>query len=164
MSRKVFISVLGTGFYLPCKYGNDQFTSSATRFIQEATLEYLHVEQWRENDTILMLLTEGATRSNWSKDITLRLNPRSKEEESYLGLERILLQKELSCQIEALPIPDGKNNDEMWQIFQLLFDSLHNEDELYIDLTHSFRYLPMLVLVLSNYSRFLKSITVKHIS
>lgn len=164
MSRKVFISVLGTGFYLPCKYGNDQFTSSATRFIQEATLEYLQAECWHEADTILMLLTEGATSNNWSKDIRSRLNPRSKEEEPYTGLQQLLSQKQLSCQIETLYIPDGKNNDEMWQIFQLLYESLRNEDELYIDLTHSYRYLPMLVLVLSNYGRFLKNITIKHIS
>lgn len=164
MSRKLFISVLGTGFYLPCKYHSGSFTSSATRFIQEATLEYLQVEQWQPKDTILMLLTEGATQNNWSKAIKQRLNPRSRESETYTGLCQILEEKQLPCRIETLSIPDGKDNEEMWTIFQLLFESIHEEDELYIDLTHSYRYLPMLVLVLSNYSRFLKHITVKHIS
>lgn len=36
--------------------------------------------------------------------------------------------------------------------------------EVYFDLTHAFRYLPMLVLVLGNYAKFLKNITVKGIS
>ena len=164
MSRKVFISVLGTGFYQPCKYHNDQFTSSETRFIQEATLDSLHAEEWKQEDTILMLLTEGAKRNNWSNEIKERFNTRTQQNEPYIGLCQILEQKKLVCQIEPLSIPDGKDKDEMWQIFSLLFDALHDEDELYIDLTHSFRYLPMLVLVLSNYSRFLKHITVKHIS
>lgn len=164
MSRKVFISVLGTGFYLPCKYHNDQFTSSETRFIQEATLDSLHAEEWEQEDAILMLLTEGAKRNNWSSEIKERFNTRTQQNEPYMGLCLILEQKKLACQIEPISIPDGKDKDEMWQIFSLLFDALHDEDELYIDLTHSFRYLPMLVLVLSYYSRFLKNVKVKHIS
>lgn len=164
MSRKVFISVLGTGFYQPCKYHNDQFTSSETRFIQEATLDSLHAEEWKQEDTILMLLTEGAKRNNWSNEIKERFNTRTQQNEPYIGLCQILEKKNLTCQIEPISIPDGKDNEEMWQIFSLLFDALHDEDELYIDLTHSFRYLPMLVLVLSNYSRFLKNVTVKHLS
>lgn len=164
MSRKVFISVLGTGFYLPCKYHNDQFTSSETRFIQEATLDGLHAGEWKQEDTILILLTEGAKRNNWSHEINERFNTRTQQNEPYIGLCQILEKKNLTCQIEPISIPDGKDNEEMWQIFSLLFDALHDEDELYIDLTHSFRYLPMLVLVLSNYSRFLKNVTVKHLS
>ncbi len=41
MGRKVFISVLGTGYYGECVYARDGFTSSSTRFIQHATLEML---------------------------------------------------------------------------------------------------------------------------
>lgn len=164
MSRKVFISVLGTGFYQPCKYATGAFTSSETRFIQEATLEYLQAGQWQNKDTLLMLLTEGAVSNNWSTDISRRFNPRSQKEESYTGLRQLLEQRQLPCRIEPLSIPDGKNTEEMWQIFKILFEALRNDDELYIDLTHSFRYLPMLVLVLSNYGRFLKNITVKHLS
>ena len=33
---------------------------------------------------------------------------------------------------------------------------MQDGDELYFDLTHGFRYLPMLVMVLINYSKFLK--------
>ena len=33
MARKVFISVLGTGFYGKCTYKKDTFVSNETRFI-----------------------------------------------------------------------------------------------------------------------------------
>jgi hypothetical protein len=45
MGRKVFISVLGTGFYGACKYVKDGFVSTETRFIQQATLEYVKAHE-----------------------------------------------------------------------------------------------------------------------
>lgn len=51
-----------------------------------------------------------------------------------------------------MPIPNGKNEEEMWEIFETLFDKIEEEDELYIDLTHRFRYIPMLVMIFPNYA------------
>ena len=76
------------------------------------------------------------------------------------GLEKL----SIPCQINPINIPDGKNEHEIWDIFEIIFDSLENDDELYFDLTHGFRYLPMLVLVLGNYAKTLKNIKVHHIS
>ena len=171
MARKVFISVLGTGFYDACKYVKDGFVSSETRFIQQATLEYLKVcNNWTTKnsdgevvDRIFILLTDGARDKNWSKDIT-RTNQKTGLDEPYLGLEQVLKDMNLPCPVETLRIPDGKNEEEMWTIFNTVYEALKPNDELYFDLTHSYRYLPMLVLVLGNYAKFLKGVKVKHIS
>lgn len=56
MGRKVFISVLGTGFYMSCRYTRAGFTSSDTRFVQQATLEYIGASQWAETDVALYRL------------------------------------------------------------------------------------------------------------
>ncbi|WP_298047723.1 TIGR02221 family CRISPR-associated protein [uncultured Bacteroides sp.] len=164
MNRKVFISVLGTGFYASCRYRKGGFVSSDTRFIQQATLEQLKVKDWRETDTVLFLLTEGAKKNNWNESIEFRKNLKIGQDEPYCGLHTVLKNMSLPCRIQELHIPDGKTEEEMWEIFNLLFDVLQEKDELYIDLTHSFRYLPMLVLVLENYAKFLKDIEVSHIS
>ena len=172
MARKVFISVLGTSFYGACKYVKGKFVSSETRFIQQATLEYLEVKsRWTSQDEngdaldrILILLTEGAKVTNWSKNKTTRFNFKTEKEEPYIGLEQILDNMNLPCPVETRDIPDGKNEDEMWSIFNTVYEYLEPDDELYFDLTHSFRYLPMLVLVLGNYAKFLKGVKVKHIS
>ena len=164
MARKVFISVLGTGYYGACKYVKDGFVSSETRFIQQATLEYLKVcNNWTTKnadgevvDRIYILLTDGAREKNWNKSITSRMNPKTKQEEPYLGLEQILTDMNLPCPVETLRIPDGKNEEEMWTIFNTVYEALKPNDELYFDLTHSYRYLPMLVLVLGNYAKVLK--------
>lgn len=172
MARKVFISVLGTGYYEACKYTKGSFCSTETRFIQQATLEYLKVSNnWVTKnadgevvDRIIILLTNGAKDTNWHKSISKRFNRKTETEEPYEGLEQILDNMHLPCPVETLSIPDGKSEEEMWTIFNTVYDALKPNDELYFDLTHSFRYLPMLVLVLGNYAKFLKSAKVKHIS
>lgn len=172
MARKVFISVLGTGFYEACRYTKGSFASSETRYIQQATLEYLKVNSnWTTKNTegevvdrVVILLTDGAKDTNWDKSITKRLNRKTGQEEAYIGLEHVLADMNLPCPVETLSIPDGKDEEEMWAIFNAVYGVLKFNDELYFDLTHSFRYLPMLVLVLGNYAKFLKGVKVKHIS
>ena len=172
MARKVFISVLGTGFYEACKYTKGRFVSSETRFIQQATLEYLKVNNnWTTKnsdgeviDRVIILLTNGAKETNWNKCITERLNRKMGQNERYVGLEQVLLEMNLPCPVETIDIPDGKDEEEMWTIFNVVYDTLRPNDELYFDLTHSYRYLPMLVLVLGNYAKFLKKVKVRHIS
>lgn len=163
MGRKVFVSVLGTGFYDSCRYMKDNFVSSNTRFVQCATLELIKAkEEWQEGDAVIVLLTDGARIANW--DVTIRRNRNTGKDEAYEGLLKLLMNMKLPCKLYSPAIPDGRNEEEMWRIFEILFKELQDGDELYFDLTHSFRYLPMLVLVLGNYAKFLKDVSVKHIS
>lgn len=164
MGRKVFISVLGTGFYSQCQYINSDFQSIETRFIQQASLGYAQAECWKSTDIGYVLLTEGAKKLNWSTDLKERENPRSKQMETYVGLQEALRKMNLPIKIEGVDIPEGKTEEEMWNIFTIIFNLLEENDELYIDLTHSFRYLPMLLLTLVNYAQFLKQITVCQVS
>lgn len=165
MPRKVFISVLGTGFYGACQYKRGKFASTKTRFIQQATLEYLKVKEgWTAADRVLILLTDGARKTNWEKSIEKRRNFKTGDDEPYFGLEQVLDNMQLAAPVQTIAIPDGKDEDEMWEIFNALYEELEPGDELYFELTHSFRYLPMLVLVLGNYAKFLKDVSVKHIS
>ena len=164
MARKVFISILGAGLYGKCKYVDDKFSSQNTFFVQTATLEYLNVKQWSKDDLGLFLLTDLAQKSNWDKKITQRRNNSIQQDIVYKGLEKDIEELELPIQIVPLPIPDGNNEQEIWEIFTKTFNKLRNGDELYFDVTHAFRFLPMLILVLCNYAKFLKKVTVKSIT
>lgn len=162
MSRKVFISILGTSFYGKCKYVTENFCSTETRFAQKAVLEYLKADEWNSNDVCYIFTTKKAYSYNW--DITERRNILIDEVIKYTGLKTILQNLHLPFNPEHVMIPDGKDEKEMWKIFEIIFNKLNDNDELYVDLTHSFRYLPMLLLVLNNYAKFLKNISIKHIS
>jgi len=163
MARKVFISVLGTSFYNPCVYGRGDFRSHETRFIQAATLEFLGAKDWNKEDLVLIAMTEKTRSANW------HLNPPERKDSKdnlhdYLGLQQVLAEMQLSCEVRPLDIPDGKDENEMWEIFSRIFKEIKDEDELYLELTHGFRYLPMLLLVLCNYAKFLKNVSIAHIS
>lgn len=173
MPRKVFISILGTGFYEECAYtkekeeeeGKEQkpFTSTPTRFIQQASLELVGANGWTEEDRVIIFLTKKARELNWNKTITERKRYGKETPEPYKGLEAVLQEMDLKAQVEDKDIKDGMNKEEIWEVFQTIYDTLQEGDELYLDLTHSFRFLPMLLLVLGNYAKFLKGITIKNI-
>lgn len=165
MPRKVFISILGTGFYEKCAYtdGQNQFPSIPTRFIQRASLELFGAKEWSKEDRVIIFLTKKARELNWNKTITERKRYGKDTPEPYKGLEAVLQEMDLKAQVEDKDIKDGMNKEEIWEVFQTIYDTLEEGDEVYMDLTHSFRFLPMLLLVLGNYAKFLKGITIKNI-
>lgn len=163
MSRKVFISVLGTSNYQECKYIADDYTSKLVRFIQEATLEYLTSgTSWTESDCAYILLTSKAYECNWVDDGQC---DREGKVIHQAGLSTRLHNMNLPFPIKTLNrLPIGNNENEIWNVFERIYQVLEEGDELYFDLTHGFRYLPMLVLVLGNYAQHLKNVKIKSIT
>ena len=163
MARKVFMSVLGTGFYSECTYVGVN-TRTQTRFIQEATLNEIGAKGWNSEDSAYVFITDRSETDNWIVKDNCRTNLRSKEVEQYNGLQKVLDDMSLPCTVESVKIKDGKDENEMWDIFNTIYGCIHDGDELYFDLTHAFRYLPMLVLVLGSYAKFLKNVKIAYIS
>ena len=169
-NRKVFLSFLGNTNYKPCNYYWKEKTNKVNnvRFIQEASAK-LFCNEWRQDDRILIFLTDQARNRNWEdadhiKDIC------TGEKESHEGLKNRLKKLNLEPKIEDINIPDGiskhENPDDsgLWEIFIKVYNQLRENDRVYLDITHAFRFLPMLVMVLINYAKFLKSITVEQIT
>lgn len=162
MGRKVFISFLGNGFYEPTRYvenKDDEISSYSLRFIQEATINKF-CNDYTKSDVIYVFTTIGAL-ANW--DDGGHKNYKSNTIEWYEGLHTRLKGLSLACSFENVMIPDGKSTDEIWEIFRIVYEKLENYDELIFDITHGFRSLPMLNMVLINYAKLLKNIHVKGI-
>ena len=75
-------------------------------------------------------------------------------------MEQVLEEKHYAAKIEGVDIPDGLNTEEMWKVFETMYNKLEDGDRLYIDLTHGFRYLPMMILVLCQYASFMKKASI----
>jgi len=170
MARKVFISVLGTGDYKPCTYKGKE-SETYTNFIQEATLKEIGAEEWDSTDAAYILMTDKARHCNWNikKGETRLFNRGGKEVEgpsNYDGLMYVLEKMELpfAPNVKDVTIKLGQNEDEIWDIFSSLYQVVETGDQVYFDLTHGLRYLPMLVLVFGNYAKFLKDVTICGIS
>lgn len=165
MARKVFISVLGYSNYSECYYidKNKNFKSGLVRYVQEATLQYLSQDNtWSKSDIAYILLTEGAEQRNWVDNGQVEYGTNISIIQT--GLESQLKKLHLLFPVIPVNIPEGNNEKEIWTIFERIFELIQDDDELYFDLTHGFRYLPMLILVLGNYTKFLKNITIKSIT
>lgn len=183
--RQVLISFLGTGNYAPVIYtwnvGNikgKKCTRHKTKFVQEAIATKL-CGSWTENDCIMVFRTEQSNAKNWLD--TKVSKPDGTGEEKIQGLESTLRSirlnngNKLKCRIN--PEPEGSENadsyiiptgldqiqEEMEEIFNQVFSKLDKKDEIYFDVTHAFRTIPLFATVLFNYAHFLKETSLKGI-
>lgn len=154
MARKVFLSFLGTSKYNPCNYVfHDGPKIENVNFIQEAYVRYF-CGNWSKNDRIYICLTEDAKKRNWLDN----------DQNDRKGLKGILEALGFPPQIEEVFTPNGKNEKETWEIFQIVFRQLKEGDVLHLDITHGFRSLPMLAMIIINYAKVMKNIKIASIS
>lgn len=155
MARKVFISFLGTSPYKEVNYTHAD-KSYINRFIQVSTLKIL-CSTWTSNDIAYFCLTDTAKSKNWLGD---------------LGLENEIKKHPIPMPYELVAIPEdkimNKNKDanasniqsEIWDTFQIVYNHLQDNDEIYFDITHSFRYMPMLINILLHYAKATKNVKI----
>lgn len=157
MARKVFISFLGTNNYVECKYRIGDSLSSPVRFVQEALIENT-CRDWSDKDQIYVFCTskektgeKGAKEINWLDNG--QENARTDLEK--IGLKHRLDDMNLKPAIEEVDISSGFSEAEMWDIFNTVYAKLKKGDQIYLDVTHAFRSIPLFSVVLFNYSKFM---------
>lgn len=157
MARKVFISFLGTNNYLQTHYELNGKHSLAVRFIQQALIGFL-CKDWTENDCVLIFYTGGTNGSyvkNWLDNGQIFFN--EDEQIEKVGLYTILQNMKFPMKIEGYEIAEGFSEEDIWSIFDCVYDKLQEGDEVYFDVTHAFRSIPLFSTVLFNYTRFMKN-------
>jgi CRISPR-associated Csx2 family protein len=165
MSRKIFLSFLGTNNYVPCNYYVESDATQKVenvKYIQEAILQMACVD-FCDTDAAYIFLTDAAKKQNWLNDGQFNIDTKAYDL-SNTGLQCRLEELTVFKGIKhAVDIPEGFSTNEIMQIFQIVFDLIQDDDEIYLDITHAFRSLPMLGLVLMNYAKTLKNVTLKTI-
>lgn len=173
-----FISVLGTSLYEPVVYyfPNKEHNKKEQEFIQIALISEFR-EQILENGKASIFLTNGARLSNWeereyqTKDIEISEKWVSDkklqigEGKNKPGMKAIL-QKEgapLFERTNGILISDARTEEEIWTIFETIYQTIEEGDEIIFDITHSFRSIPMLAITIINYAKVLKNCTLKGI-
>lgn len=144
----LFLSTLGTGKYIPCRYVLDERTSELVPFVQEALVEHI-CPNWNDNDKIVIMCTTEAEEKNWKDNAHFEL-----------GLETRLRNKKFKPRIKMINIPTGQNEQEIMQIFLKTIEAIGEGDCVYLDITHSFRSIPLLMIVILNYAKVVKKISV----
>lgn len=150
---KVYLSFLGTNDYLACTYYTGDKEVNNVRFVQEATLG-LCCRNWTIDDRIVIFTTDDANRKNWQDN---------GHKDPCKGLKNCIRNLNLDVPAESVWIPVGKSGNEIWNIFQIVYDSLNREDDVVFDITHAFRSIPMLAIVILNYAKVMKDVTLEGI-
>ena len=144
MARKVFISFLGTNNYIQCHYVVNGKTSAPTRFVQDALINH-YCTDWSNNDEIIIFGTAGKNGSeikNWLDRGQVRELENSVLENK--GLYGILKSKNLKVRLNDITlIPEGFSETEIWRIFKIVFEKIQTGDEIFFDVTHAFRSIPI---------------------
>jgi CRISPR-associated Csx2 family protein len=151
-----FISFLGMGDYTECTYllpAGNKGGPVTTRFIQEALVRTV-CSGFTANDSVCIFLTDGARGKNWDAQSAAGSCSLS---EIFDGLRE---QQLLKARLVPVPIPDGRSEQEIWKIFSCMYDCIDENDSVIFDITHAFRSIPMLGMVVLNYARYLKNITI----
>lgn len=165
MSKK-FLSFLGGGYYKKCIYKcaelpKDKIREYNTYFIQEALTE-IFCNDWTEEDEVVIFLTERAKKENWIENPNKKI-PNTNTYEHRDGLKHDLLRHNYKFGIKEVNIKDGNNIDEIWENFDIIIKEIEDGDEIIFDITHAFRYIPILALTVLNYAKSLKNIKVSGI-
>lgn len=160
MGRKVFISFLGTNNYLQTRYAYDNEVFKPTRFIQEVLADFIFKE-WNSNDKILIFYTQKSRDCNWLNNGQPRTIENAEIEN--IGLKQILESKEYGSIVSSYPILEGFSESEVWEIFNTVYSKLENDDDVYFDVTHAFRSIPMFSTILFSYAQFMKGIKLRKV-
>jgi len=156
----LYLSFLGTNDYLPCTYEYRSERIANVRFVQEATIR-MNCMDWQNQDRVVIFTTQKAFRQNWKDDG--HRNPETGEKIPVQGLETCIKNIEGRFSLDQQLIKDGSNEKEIWEIFTQVFESIRDGDEIIFDITHAFRSIPMLAIVVLNYAKIMKKASLKGI-
>ena len=149
------IAFLGTTTYVPCNYTYGGEKVPNVCFVQEA-IARLMCRDWEEDDRILVFLTREAREMNWMDTSSDDPGEGTGKKE---GLKSRLDSIGLLAKVEAVDIPSGNSENEIWDIFRKVFDNIKEGDEVLFDITHAFRSIPMLAIIILHYARVMKNVT-----
>lgn len=145
---QVLISFIGLGNYVECPYVYNGQTVKTHLF------EYALATFYRGSlDRVILFHTE--------KSLTAKHRDQPPDSPTYIEqLNSLHLAAGLPEPV-ARQIPDGKNEDELWKIFEGMAAELKPGDEVIFDVTHAFRSIPILALLVISLLRETKGVKLK---
>lgn len=139
-----FLTFLGTGNYEAVPYISPEGSIHTSRYAQSAIINMYK----NEITSAIIFLTPEARNKHWD------CNNSFKDEVAALLPDITPL---------IVDIATVSSEETLWLLFDKVVDAIPKDSEIIFDITHAFRHLPMLGLVILNYARSLKNIVLKGI-
>ncbi|OMH40394.1 TIGR02221 family CRISPR-associated protein [Desulfurobacterium indicum] len=143
---EVLASFLGTSNYREATYLlYDE--KVRTKYIQSALLQILNTKNWKKKERekiFRIFLTPTAKEKNWSS-----LKSEIEKLPIDIKLEPIFIDKDIIS-----------SETQIWQLFEKLASSFNENESVTFDITHGFRFYPMMLMVMLSYLKLTKNIKV----
>jgi len=144
MTRKL-ITFLGTGKYEKCEYHLDHLFALPTKYIQEAIVD-LYLKMDKPIDEVHILLTPEAKEKHWLVEEGLSSRLQNYENRGLI--------------IKTHDISSDQNIENIWKLFDTIVNRMEKDDLIVFDITHSFRFQPMLALLSLHFARVTKQVKI----
>ena len=92
---------------------------------------------------------------NWEDNGQREISTGKKKSQN--GLETCIKNINSNFSWHKVDIPDGSDEKEIWDIFLKVFDVIKENDEIIFDITHAFRSIPLLAIIILNYAKIMKN-------
>ncbi|MBX5436868.1 MAG: TM1812 family CRISPR-associated protein [Alicyclobacillaceae bacterium] len=164
-ARRVFVTFLGTSKYETTVYRlpNAAYAPLPTPYVQEALLDLMDQGVIAfAPDVVLPVLTPEAERDNWRWRKGVEPDPDNPETfglaprlEAWVARQR---QAGREVRVEPVRVDLAYDDASMWAMFDALYQRMARDGagegcEVVVDVTHSYRYQPMLILLLVHLAR-----------
>lgn len=106
-------------------------------------------EEHGGDDELVIQLIDDVKHNQVSEELLQKLAPK--------------LQEKLGCQVRCIVIEYARDNVEQIALLHSIARELDENSKLSLDITHSFRHLPMLALVAARFLKRTKNVYTKHI-
>ncbi len=130
----ILLTFLGLGRYVDIiyRYKDKELTS---KYIQEALINFFNIDR-----------------------VIIYATPEVKEHDNLKNFLRILNEKKINYDI--IEIPNVEKEDDLWVLFKKIFESVPENEEIILDITHSFRSLPFLGFLILLFLKEVKNIKI----
>lgn len=118
---------------------------------------------WKDKKCYTHLFPEALAKLFEPNELIVFVTEKSKQTADNEGKKYVDYLIEKLDKIRVVDIPEGKTEEELWKIFEICGSAVEKDDEIIIDITHSFRSIPMFVLAAAFYLRSIKKITISKI-
>jgi CRISPR-associated DxTHG motif protein len=99
----------------------------------------------------------GVALARFIPDLSMRVFVTEDAEEMHLA-NFLTLVEDYVDDVQKVSIPDGRNDEELWKVFQKVVDVVEPKESVIFDITHGFRSLPFLSFLSAAYLRTVKNI------
>ena len=113
---------------------------------------------WQGRECQTRLFPEAVARIFEPEKVLVFVTPTAKQHENFAALS-----ERLGAKMEAIDIPEGRSERELWEIFERVVSAVNAKDTILLDITHAFRSIPMIVFAAAAYLRRTKEVMIERI-